>query len=188
MTRKHRTRSMVTAVIVGLITEVGHAGCIQKLTDVDAQLAAAQLEGVALQQFTMLRDQAEVLCAQGQEALAMQFLTGLEQELPSSPGSSKNPGAPSSGKRISDDYLAGTWCAMVTQEQSEITFRAGGTYSACFHDSVQGRFGHCSRPTSTEQWLSSFKHAHVTGPDEFSLGNSARSTSYRRGMCSEHGI
>lgn len=190
MTEKHRTRSMVSAsaMVIGLSSGGIHAGCIEKLADVDAQLAAAALEGLALQQFTMLRDQAEVLCVQGQEPLAMQFLTGLEQELPGGSGSSQIPGDPSSGRALNDDYLAGTWCAMVTQEQSEVTFSPDGTYSACFHDSVQGRFGHCSRPGSTQQWLSNFKVATVNGPDEFALGNSARSTSYKRGKCNEHGM
>ena len=188
MTGNHLTPSMVAALMFGLIAEGAHAGCTQKLADVDAQLAAAALEGVALQQYTMLRDQAEMFCAQGQEAVSMQFLTGLEQELPGGPASSPKPGAAPSAGTISDDYLAGTWCAIVTQEQAEITFTPEGTYSACFHDSVQGRFGHCSRPDSTGQWLSGFKHARVVGPDEFSLGNSARSTSYKRGKCNEHGI
>jgi hypothetical protein len=188
MTGNHLTLSMVAALMFGLITKGAHAECKQKLADVDAQLAAASLEGVALQQYSMLRNQAEMFCSQGQEALAMQFLTGLEQELPGSPGSSRKSGGAPSGGSIGDEYLAGTWCAMVTQEQAEITFTPEGTYSACFHDSVQGRFGHCSKSASTGQWLSGFKHARVVGPDEFSLGNSVRSTSYKRGRCNEHGI
>lgn len=188
MPGKYFTLSMVAAVVIGLTTGSVHAGCIQKLAEVDTQLATAALEGLALQQFTMIRDQAEMFCTQGQEALAMQFLSGLEQELSDNPGTAHKPAVQSSGRAISDDYLAGTWCAMVTQEQAQITFKSNGTYSVCLHDSVQGRFGHCSRPDSTGQWLSSFKQANVIGPDEFSLGNSARSTRYKRGKCSEHGI
>lgn len=167
-----------------------HGDCQQKLADVDRQLASANLESIALQQFTVIRDQAEMFCTQGQEALAMQFLTGLEQELPGNKGAYRKQQPSSSRARpdISDQYLAGTWCAMVTQEQAQITFNRNGTYSACFHDSMEGRFGHCSRPESTERWLTGFKQARIIGDDEFALGNSARSTTYKRGECSQYGI
>lgn len=167
-----------------------HADCRGKLADVNRQLDAANLGGIELQQFTMLRDQAATLCNQGQEPLAMQFLVGLEQELARYPGAKgkQQSQASSSGPPITYDYLAGTWCAMVTQEQSEITFTRDGTYSACFHDSMAGRFGHCTRPGKTEQWLGNYKEARIIGDNEFALGASDRSTTYRRGNCSEHGI
>jgi len=177
---------LASALAWALTALNAHGDCQQKLADVDSQLTSANLEGIALQQFTMIRDQAEMFCSQGQEAMAMQFLSGLEQELPGNEGanSTQQPSRPD----ISDDYLAGTWCAMVTQEQSQITFSRNGTYSACVHDSMQGRFGHCSRPGSTQQWLTSFKQARIIADDEFALGNSARSTTYKRGACSQHGI
>lgn len=174
-----------------LAATYAHGDCQQKLADVDKQLASANLEGMTQQQYAIIREQAAMLCNQGQEAMAMQFLSGIEQELTGSQGAqqSSSPGASSpTGPKISDDYLAGTWCAIVTQEQTEITFNRDGTYSACFHDSMQGRFGHCTRPRSTEQWFSSFKQARIVTDDEFALGNSTRSSTYRRGNCSEHGI
>lgn len=182
--------SLALALACTLATAHAYGDCQQKLADVDSQLESADLEGIALQQFTMIRNQAKMFCDQGQEAMAMQFLTGMEQELPTQQGSNNKQPSSGSGSSadISDNYLAGTWCAMVTQEQSQITFSSNGTYSACFHDSMQGRFGHCSRQQSTEQWLGNFKQARIIGDDEFALGNSARSTTYKRGECSQHGI
>ena len=37
----------------------------QKLAEVDAQLAAADMDGITLQQFNMIRDQAEMFCKHG---------------------------------------------------------------------------------------------------------------------------
>ncbi len=166
------------------------ADCQAQLADVNARLASANLEGVALQQYSMIRDQAAMFCNQGQEAMAAQMLAALQQELPAGNTVGDTPGPMESTGRqeLTDDYLAGTWCAMVTQEQAQITFSAEGTYSACFHDSMQGRYGHCSRPRDTSDWLGSFKQARVVGPDEFALGNSARSTRYKRGDCASHGL
>lgn len=181
---------LLLALCCGLATTYAHGDCQRKLTDVNSQLANANLEGIQLQQFTMLLDQAEMFCNQGQEAMAMQFLAGIEQELSGSQasGGGQQPSGSSSRPTISDDYLAGTWCAIVTQEQTEITFKRDGTYSACFHDSMQGRFGHCTQARQTEQWLGSFKQVRIVGDNEFALGNSARSTTYKRGACSQHGI
>jgi len=191
MRKLQRHFGMGMTLLLIFLSDTALADCRQKLADVDKQLAATELEGVALQQYTMLRNQAEILCSQGQEETAMLFLEGLEQELPQTDSGATqgtSQGISSSGKQLNDEYLAGTWCAMVTQEQSQITFSKDGTYSACFHDSVQGRFGHCSRPGDTSGWLANFKDASIRGPDEFTLGNSARSTTYRRGDCSQHGI
>lgn len=178
-------------IVLMFSASIAHAECRQKLAEVDAQLAAADMDGIALQQFNMIRDQAEMFCKQGQEAMAMQFLNGMQQELPN-PGGAEATGtrtATASNKsELSNGYLAGTWCAIVTQEQAQITFFADGTYSACFHDSVQGRFGHCSSAQQTDDWLANFKQAHAVNADEFALGNSARSTTYRRGDCRKHGI
>jgi hypothetical protein len=183
-----RQLSLAAALACALATTYAHGDCRHKLEQVDSQLESADLEGIARQQFTMIRDQAAMFCAQGQEAMAMQFLAGLEQELPAPDGSEDNHRSSNSRPAISDKYLAGTWCAIVTQEQSQITFSRNGTYSACFHDSMQGRFGHCNREQSTEQWLSGFKQARIISDNEFALGNSARSTRYKRGECSQHGI
>ena len=191
MKRGLRRLACTAPIVLTFSASIVHADCRQKLAEVDVQLAAADMESIALQQYAMIRDQAEMFCKQGQEAMAMQFLNGMQQELPDPDGAEATgtrTATASHRSELSDGYLAGTWCAMVTQEQAQITFSANGTYSACFHDSVQGRFGHCSRAQPTDAWLASFKQGQVVNSDEFALGNSARSTTYRRGDCSKHGI
>ncbi len=125
-----------------------HAGCEEKVAEIDAWLADTDVDPNTLSGVQMMRDQGAAMCAQGNEAAAMQMLGMVALALPqtkSQVAAEQQVNAESKAK-ITDQFLAGTWCAIVDQEHSQYIFPADGTYRACVHDSMAGPYGHCMPP------------------------------------------
>lgn len=179
-------------VAATLVTSPVYADCKEKVAEIDAWLAETDVDPNTLGGVKMMRDQGAAMCAQGNEATAMQLLSMVTVALPQtkSQAVAEQQSADDSKANITDTYLAGTWCAIVDQEHSQYIFSLGGTYKACIHDSVAGPYGYCMPPEPTSEWLGKFKRAKTVEADTLVLGGNSGSNDYstfKRGECKLYG-
>ena len=182
------------AAFASLFSFQAQAGCKEKLAEVDARIADSDLAdptGPAAGA-KMMRDNAATMCDQGNEATAMQVLGMLDMMVPQTKteAAAQVRADEESKAPLTSEFLAGTWCAIVDQEHSQYVFSKDGTYQACIHDSVAGRYGRCIRAEQTSEWLGRFRRAKTIEQDTIVLGGNTSSTDYstfKRGECSKYG-
>jgi hypothetical protein len=182
------------AAVASLFSFQAQAGCKDKLAEVDARMADSELADPtgAGAGAKMMRDNAATMCAQGNEAAAMQVLGMLDMMVPQTKTEAANQAAADEGSKaaLTSEFLAGTWCAIVDQEHAQYVFSKDGTYRACIHDSVAGRYGYCMKAKSTAEWLGGFPRAQTVEQDTIVLGGRSGSNDYstfKRGECSKYG-
>ena len=185
------TRVVIAGII--LLPSAVYGDCRQQLADIDAQMADTDLDPGVLGGIQMLRDQGAALCDQGNEEMANQMLAMVAMSLPKTKSqvSAEQTANTESKAGITDDFLTGTWCAIVKQENTQYIFTSDGSYQACVHDSMAGRYGHCSRPRPTSEWLAKFPRAQVVEQDTLVLGGKSGGGDYstfKRGECTLYGL
>jgi hypothetical protein len=180
------------ALPMQLSVAVAGADCMSRVADIDQRLQSDQVpanQRVAIQQF---RDQAADLCAKGAEPTAMQVLDMLDMMLPAMPAeATAAENAPGSGEgskaRLSDAFLAGTWCSMTGEERVQLVFSADGTYRPCFPAGGQG-YVNCGPGKSTDDWVASWADDKSQDPNEMVLATArGRPMVFKRGACTAHG-
>lgn len=185
--------SLVAAITtVIFIPQAALGDCRQQLVQIDAALAETELDPSVLGGLQMFRDQGAAMCAQGNEATATQMLDMVAMSLPKTRSelAAEEKFDAASKAKITNEYLAGTWCAIVEQEQSQYIFTASGNYQGCVHDSMAGRYGHCSRPKPTSEWLARFPLAQTVEENTMVLGGKSGGGNYstfKRGECILYG-
>jgi hypothetical protein len=192
----HQVRIVVVALTTcaSLFSFQAQAGCQEKLAEVDARIADSDLADPAGPGAgaKMMRDNAATMCAQGNEATAMQVLGMVEMMVPQTKTEAANQAVADEDSKapLTNEFLAGTWCAIVDQEHSQYVFSKDGSYQACIHDSVAGRYGNCMPAKQTADWLGRFKRAQTVEQDTIVLGGNSGSRDYstfKRGECSRYG-
>lgn len=167
------------------------ATCKEKLAAVDSRLAVSDLgpTGPALQQ---MRDQGATLCAQGQDAMAIQILDIMEMSLPrtTSEVAATQQDNTDSKAVLTNEFLAGVWCSMTGVERSQLVFSADGAYRGCVHDAAQGAYGRCLAPEPTAKWLNRYKRVKTAEQDTIVIGGNGGDNDYstfKRGECTLYG-
>jgi hypothetical protein len=190
----NRPIAILTAVIAvtALAPLPAHAGCKEKVAEIDAWVADIDIDSNTLAGVKMMRDQGAAMCAQGNEAASMQLLEMVAVALPQTKSqvTAEQKANVNSKAKITDKFLAGTWCAIVDQEHSQYIFSVDGTYRACVHDSMAGPYGHCMPPQSTSEWLAKYKLAKTVEQNALVLGgNTSRNdyATFKRGECKLYG-
>jgi hypothetical protein len=193
MNKQKNVATLAAATVVAaLVSTPAHAGCQEKVAEIDARLADTDIDPNTRSGVQMMRDQGAAMCAQGNEAAAMQMLGMVALALPQTKSqvAAEQQVNAESKANITDQFLAGTWCAIVDQEHSQYIFSADGTYRACVHDSMAGPYGHCMPPQPTSKWLAKYKHAKTVEQDTLVLGgNTSRNdySTFKRGECNLYG-
>jgi hypothetical protein len=170
------------------------AACKEKLAEVDQRMASPQMDVNQRNAVQMFRDQAAGMCDQGHDASAMQTLGIIEMMLPPSQAQQAQAAADKDADgltkaRLTNEFLAGTWCSMSGEERVQLVFSADGTYQPCFPSSATQSYGQCIASKSTAEWLNGFERDDSSDQDQMSLGSRRRPGSmvYKRGECKVHG-
>jgi len=191
-----RDKSIVTAIVlmVVLLPLQATAACKEKLAEVDQRMASPQMDANQRNAVQMFRDQAAGMCAQGNDATAMQTLGLIEMMLPPSQAQQTQAIADREADeltkaRLSDEFLEGVWCSMSGEERVQLVFTANGTYQPCFPDSMTQGYGQCGASQSTREWLDKYERDESLDRDEIALGSGRYPGSmvFRRGDCKLHG-
>jgi len=121
-------------VSLGAWAQAG-ASCQQRLAQVDAAIAAADVAAQMHATLKSFRDRAAEQCAAGREASALAALQPVEMLLQQSAQSSSRMAAATTQKeasrtQLTPEYLEGTWCATQKQnkERGLYLFSSDGSY------------------------------------------------------------
>lgn len=74
----------IIILLTALLPLQAKVGCKEKLAEVDQRMASPQMYANQRNAVQMFRDEAAVMCAQGNEATAMQTLSMIKMMLPPS--------------------------------------------------------------------------------------------------------
>lgn len=80
---------IIVILMIALLPLQAKVGCKEKLAEVDQRMASPQINAHQRNAVQMFRDQAAEMCAQGNEATAMQTLNIIEMMLPPSQSQQK---------------------------------------------------------------------------------------------------
>jgi hypothetical protein len=188
-------RLILTIVIlmIALLPLQAKVGCKEKLAEVDQRIASPQMYANQRNAVQMFRDEAAEMCAQGNEATAMQTLSMIEMMLPPSQAQQKQIAAAREAdeltkSRLTNDFLEGVWCSMTGEERVQLVFASDGTHQPCFPSAVTQGYGQCISPISKGDWLDGYERVKSVEQDHIVLG-SRRSGGmvYKRGECKLYG-